>query len=85
MKKMEEILSSTDEYDKDLRYKIATIRYRMGLNTYQKYISTTIASDVCPESVAYIMENKYRYTGINIEEQSIRVYEDAECFANIIG
>lgn len=75
----------SQDYEKYMRYNIATVRYRMGLNTYQKYISTTIASDISQKSVAYIMENKYRYTGINIEEQSIRVYENADCFANIIG
>lgn len=75
----------SQDYEKYMRYNIATVRYRMGLNTYQKYISTTIASDISQKSVAYIMENKYRYTGINIEEQSVRVYENAECFANIIG
>lgn len=75
----------SEEYPESMRFKIATIRYRMGLNTYQKYISTTIAKDISEKSVAYIMENEYRYTGIGIEQQSIRVYEDARCFANIIG
>lgn len=77
--------SISSEYPENIRYKIAIVRYHMGLNTYQKYISTTIAQDISEKSVAYIMENQYRYTGISIEEQSLRVYEDAKCFANIIG
>lgn len=75
----------SEEYPKDMRFKIATIRYRMGLNTYQKYISTTIAEDVSEKTVAYIMENEYRFNGIEIKEVSLRVYDNAECFANILG
>lgn len=75
----------SDKEDKAMRFKIAVLRYRLGLNSYQKYLSTTIAGDVSESTVAYIKENADRLTGVNIEEKSIRVYEDAECFSNIIG
>ncbi len=73
------------DYSKAERFEIAVIRYHMGLNTYQKYISTPIAKDVSEKSVAYIMENKYRFTGIDVEDKSIRAYPNAKCFANILG
>ena len=44
------------DYDKAMQYKIAIVRYNMSLNTFQRYISTTIASDVSDETVAYIRE-----------------------------
>ena len=75
---------STD-YDEEIRYKIAVIRYNMSLNNYQKYISTTIASDISDESVAYIKEHEADFTGVEVEEQSVRRYDESECFANILG
>ena len=73
------------DYSKEMRYKIAVIRYNMSLNNYQKYISTTIASDVSEETVAYIKEHEVDFPGVEINEQSVRRYVDSECFANIIG
>ena len=72
-------------YSKEMRYKIAVIRYYMSLNNYQKYISTTIASDVSEESVAYIKEHEADFMGVEVKEQSVRRYVDAECFANVLG
>ena len=71
--------------DQALRYKICVIRYNMSLNSYQKYISTTIASDINEQSVAYIKENSADYVGVNIEEDSMRQYNYPESTSNIIG
>ena len=65
--------------------KLINIRYAISLNSYQKYISTTIAEDVSEETVADIMENLDTLQGVNIEEESLRRYADSKCFANIIG
>lgn len=73
------------KYNKELRYKIAVLRYKMGLNSYQKYISTTIASNVSAQSVAYIKENQNELTGVEVEKKSVRKYVDSECFSHIIG
>lgn len=74
-----------DEYDNAMKLKLANIRYRMGLNSYQKYISTVVASDISEQSMAYIMENKSSYNGVDIEQRSLRVYDQAECFSDILG
>ena len=73
------------EYDERLRYEIAVVRYNMGLNSYQKYIATTIASDINEMSLAFVEENLSELTGVDVEEQTIRTYNDAEAFSNIIG
>lgn len=73
------------KYDEKLRYEIAVVRYTMWTNSYQKYIATTIANDVSESTVVYIKENQSDFTGVSIEEKSIRQYEDAEAFSNIIG
>lgn len=65
--------------------KLVNVRYAMSLNSYQKYISTTIAEDVSNETVADVMENMDSLQGVSIEEESLRRYTDSVCFANIIG
>ncbi len=73
------------DYPEKLRYEIAVIRYNMNKNYYQKYIGTTIASNVCDKTVAYIKENQNELTGVDVEEKSMRRYEDSEAFSSIIG
>ena len=75
----------SDDYSKEMQYKIAVIRYNMGLNTYQKYISTVVAQDVGEKTVAYVEENKNELIGVQIEEKSIRKYDEAEAFSSIVG
>lgn len=75
----------SDEYDSELAYKIVVIRYAMSEKAYQKYISTTIATEISDESVAYISENAYRLQGVEIVEDTIRRYNNSEYFAAIIG
>ena len=61
------------------------MRYAMGLNSYQQFLSTTLASDVSDETVAAIMENQSKLNGVDIEEESLRRYPDGKYFASIIG
>ncbi len=79
------VYNISTEYDKKLRYEIMIVRYNMGQNSYQKYISTVIASDVSDESVAYIQENINSLTGVAVEEKSLRRYVDSEYYAHIVG
>src|SRR5699024_3858205 len=65
--------------------KMINMRYAMGLNSYQQYIATTLASDVSDETAAAIMENKDTLTGVDIGEDSLRRYTDGIYFASIIG
>ena len=76
-----------DESSLDAAYilKMINMRYAMNLNSFQQYIDTTLASDVSDETAAAIMENKDILTGIDITEDSVRKYTDAEYFASIIG
>lgn len=69
------------EYD----IKVAMIRYKLSLNNYQKYMATIIALNVSDKTVAAISESKADIRGVNITQQSIRKYNDAEYFAPVIG
>lgn len=75
----------SEKYSKEERLKIAIIRYNLSLNSYQKYISTTIASNVSDKTVAEIYENEAKLKGVSVTEETIRVYNDSYYFAHIIG
>ncbi len=65
--------------------KLVNIRYAISLNSYQKYIETTIAEDVCDETVSEISENVDTLQGVEIAEQSLRRYNYSMYTANVVG
>lgn len=73
------------DYSDEMRLKIAIIRYNLSLNSYQKYISTTIASNVSDKTVAAIYENEADLSGVAVSEETIRVYNNSVYFAHILG
>ena len=72
-------------YTKKEVLQIVTIRYNMSLYSYQKYITTTIATDVSEETVAVIMENSSGLEGVSIQEDTIRKYNYPYYFSHILG
>ncbi|MGN0383298.1 MAG: penicillin-binding transpeptidase domain-containing protein [Eubacterium sp.] len=74
----------SDDYG-DYILKIMMIRYNLSLNSFKKYIATTIATNVSDKTVAAIYENSADLTGVNISEEYVRVYNDSEYFAPILG
>lgn len=76
---------STNPSDKENILKMINIRYAMSLNSYRKYISTTVAENVSDKTVAAIMENSTILQGVTIEEDSLRRYVDSMYFAPILG
>lgn len=76
---------NTDVYSKEKCVKIVAIRYAMSQNAYQKYIATTIASNVSEETVAVLMENFDTLLGVSIAEDTIRVYPKGVYTSQIIG
>ncbi len=72
-------------YTKRETLQLVTIRYQMSLYSYQKYISTTVATDVSLETVAVVMENADTLDGVAIEEDTIRKYNYPYYFSHILG
>ncbi len=64
---------------------IVSIRYAMNLTSFRKYIGTTVAVDVCPETVALIMENSDILPGVTIQEDTVRKYVNSKYFAHLLG
>ncbi len=72
-------------FTKEETLKMAAMRSAVAANSYQKYVSTTLATDVSEKTMALIMENKDIYQGVDVEEDAIRIYEDSKYFAPLIG
>lgn len=72
-------------YSKDMLLKIVSIRYAMSLNSYQKYIATTVATGVSDKTVAIVMENAANLDGVSIAEDTVRKYVDGVYFSHVIG
>lgn len=74
-----------ESFTQEETLEITKIRYILSTNSFQKYIPVTIATNVSEETVAEVTERKDELQGVDIAEDSIRVYDDAEYFANLIG
>lgn len=74
-----------EDYSPEMKLKLVNVRYAMSTNSYKRYVATTIAEDVCDETVAEILENQDSLQGVDIAQSSLRVYPDAKYFANLIG
>lgn len=81
----EERFGVSEDYDAQMAYKIVVVRFAMAQNAYQKYIATTIATNVSEASVAYISEHSQELQGVEILNDTIRKYHNSEYFASILG
>lgn len=75
----------TESLDKEDVIKYVNIRYAISLNSYKKYIATTVAEDVSDETMATVMERMSELQGVNIAEDTIRCYNNAYLYGSIIG
>lgn len=64
---------------------IVNLRRYMSANSYNRYISFTIANEVSDETVAAILENSDELTGVTVDEQYIRRYVDSIYVSQILG
>ena len=76
---------SSDTYNLEDRIKICVIRYALSLNSYQKYISTVIATDVNAYTQAAIKESKSELIGVDIRETYKRIYDYGIYYGSILG
>lgn len=90
-KKSYRINDMTDADGNPLKLSDATVLdminiiYTMKLTEFQKYETTTVATNVSQETMTEINENTADLKGVSVEEASIRVYNDSLYFAPIIG
>ncbi len=65
--------------------KLLSIRTGLSFNSYQKYITTTIAENISDATKAAILENEEKYTGVSIKESTIRKYNYSPYMSQILG
>ncbi|MBO5070922.1 MAG: peptidoglycan glycosyltransferase [Roseburia sp.] len=73
------------KYDRKMAYQITVVRFAIAQNAYQKYIRTTIATDVSEETVTYISEHSNELQGVEVEADTIRKYNYSEYITSIVG
>ncbi len=74
----------SDEYSVEDTLKIMSVRYALFCN-YPKYVQIAIASNVSDTTVAAIMENSALLPGVEVQQQTHRVYNNSIYFAHILG
>ncbi|MGN6710393.1 penicillin-binding transpeptidase domain-containing protein [Anaerocolumna jejuensis] len=79
------VSNSEKEYTKAELLAALTIRYMLWLNSYQKYLPVTVATDVTEQTAAEVLENSDILKGVKVETGSVRVYEGGEAFSHILG
>ena len=75
----------SDEYSEEDALKIMAVRYNVYLSRFSQYMKVTIANEVSEDSIAAIEEASDELTGIDITENTMRVYNNSESIAHIIG
>lgn len=64
---------------------IINVKYALRLISYRKYETTTVATQVSDETVADILEHIGDMQGVDVEESTIRAYNESVPFAPVIG
>lgn len=74
-----------DDYTPEHILEIINLRLSMSANSYNRYISFTIANEVSDETVAAILERSGELAGVTVEQQYIRKYVDSVYCSQILG
>ncbi|MDO4169185.1 MAG: penicillin-binding transpeptidase domain-containing protein [Lachnospiraceae bacterium] len=75
----------SDEYSEKDALKIMAVRYNVYLSRFSQYMKVVIASEISQESIAAIEEEQNDLVGIDITEDTMRVYNNSESIAHIVG
>ncbi len=72
-------------FDDATALQIMSVRYALMMNTYKKYEPVVICADACERTVAAVKESTADLRGVEVSEDTKRVYYDSNYFAHIIG
>ena len=67
------------------RLDMIRILYALRQTSFQRYETTTIASDIDESCMAELLENQGELKGVDVEENYIRRYNNAKYFSHVIG
>ena len=74
-----------ESYELQDALKIMAVRYSVYMNRYSQMKPVTVANDVSEQTLIAIQENPEDFPGVSVVQNSLRVYNDSEYFAHIIG
>lgn len=74
-----------NSYSPSYIVEILYLRTLMSANSYNRYMTFTIADEVSDETVAAILENSGNLIGVTVEEKYIRKYVDGLYCSQILG
>lgn len=74
----------SDDYTLEEALKIMGVRYALFSN-YPKYVQITVASNIKDTTVAAVLENSAKLSGVEIQQQTHRYYHDSLYFSHILG
>lgn len=75
----------SDQYSVEDTLKIMGIRFSLFMNRYKSWLPSTVATDLKPKTVAAIKESSAELPGVEIVQETHRVYNDSKYFAHILG
>ena len=86
MYNLREIFGIGEEYDALMARKIAGVRYGMVLAAFSiNNNEYTFAEDVSTQTVLQVKELSYRFPGVDIVDEDIRVYPQGDTAPHIVG
>ncbi len=75
----------SDSYNVEDTLKIMSVRFALFLNKYNKETPVSVALNVDDKTVAAILESSSELPGVEISEETYRVYNDSKYFAHVLG
>lgn len=73
------------KYDTETAMKILAVRYAIFIKRFDQTLPITLATDVNDQTVAAIKENSTELPGVDVTQDTVRVYKKSKYFAHIIG
>ncbi|WP_164516880.1 penicillin-binding transpeptidase domain-containing protein [Clostridium transplantifaecale] len=74
-----------EDYPAERALQVASVRFAMGSNNYQRYMTTDLAREVSQETMVAILENQPELPGLDVTERLVRRYTDSKYFAHLLG
>lgn len=74
-----------DNYSVEHLLEIINLRVSMSANSYNRYVSFTIANEVSDDTVAAVLENSGELPGVIVEQQYVRRYVNSVYCSQVLG
>ncbi|GAB6160574.1 penicillin-binding transpeptidase domain-containing protein [Howardella ureilytica] len=76
---------NTDKLSPDDLLELLYLRMNLTANSYTRYKPITIASEISEASIAAISENQNTFTGVTVDSQYVRRYNDSKYYSALMG